>query len=218
MNTGDDSADSCTRRPTPHAPLVCNAHDMAPESSPPPIEVQKSFWNSWNTEWRSGELDHFMRRQAEVALEVARSEHLRHSRILEVGCGVGWLGNELREFGDVTGVDLSPTAIDFGRQRFPEITLLCSDFLAAEFPDEFDLIVSADSLAHVPDHRLYLGKDRSTSSARRHIPAHDTEPFRLGPTFTHEARGNRPDPKVADEEADHGTVGRRFRDRADGFA
>ena len=35
----------------------------------------------------------------------------RSPRICDLGCGNGWLSNELTKFGSVTGVDLSPEGV-----------------------------------------------------------------------------------------------------------
>jgi 2-polyprenyl-3-methyl-5-hydroxy-6-metoxy-1,4-benzoquinol methylase len=69
----------------------------------------------------SAKRDSFQHQQREVAHAVAARaaaglEHERPLRILDFGCGTGWLGASLTSFGDVTGIDLSPAAIEHGRQ------------------------------------------------------------------------------------------------------
>src|SRR3954471_12670846 len=124
------------------------------ESSPdarPSVEQQQRFWDSWNSQWRFRDgYDPFMDAQREVALKVA-ARLPRGARALDVGCGTGWLGNSIRDFAEVWGTDLSPGAIEDGKKRHPGIHLLCGDFMALDLPKPFDLIISADSLAHMYD-------------------------------------------------------------------
>ena len=57
-----------------------------------PDDPHVRFWNEWNREWRfRGDLDEFMERQREIATSVAQDAGLRNARILDVGCGTGWL-------------------------------------------------------------------------------------------------------------------------------
>jgi len=124
------------------------------ESNPvelPKLSQQREFWNEWNRTWRFRDLDDFMQRQREVAVAVATVAGLRNARILDVGCGTGWLGNSLTSFGSVTGTDLSSEAISDGTSRHPNVELLCGDFLELDIAPPFDLVISADSLAHMHD-------------------------------------------------------------------
>ena len=111
----------------------------------PSLDAQRQFWNSWNSGYRyQDHLDPFMERQREKAVEVARELRLHGARILDVGCGTGWLADSLREFGNVAGIDLSPTAIEFGRRAFPGVRLYCGDLASGEIGAGYDLVVSAD--------------------------------------------------------------------------
>ncbi len=42
------------------------------------------------------------------------SPHLQESRIIEVGCGTGWLVQRMAAYGDVTGTDLADEVIRRG--------------------------------------------------------------------------------------------------------
>ncbi|MEO8675755.1 MAG: class I SAM-dependent methyltransferase [Casimicrobiaceae bacterium] len=121
-------------------------------SNPPPIDEQKRFWDGWNASTRfEGELDAFMSRQREMALLVAGEAGFKDARILDAGCGTGWLGNELLPFGRVWGTDLSPAAIAEGKRRHPGVELICGDFLEVDLKGPLDLVVMSDSLTHMHD-------------------------------------------------------------------
>ncbi len=75
-------------------------------------------------------------------------------KILEIGCGIGKLCNKLydRGYHNITGVDISASAISFGKKSFPHIILNSMDAALLKFPDEcFDVCLSFDLVEHLPD-------------------------------------------------------------------
>jgi SAM-dependent methyltransferase len=110
------------------------------------------YWDEWNRTWRfRDDHDEFMDRQAEIVRAVAGTTGSREIRVLDVGCGTGWLGNVLADRGSITGTDLSPEAIAEGRERYPNLDLRCGDFLGMSLEGPFDLVISSDSLLPMPD-------------------------------------------------------------------
>src|SRR5947208_15454467 len=79
------------------------------------------------------------------------------ARVLECGCGTGWLAYFLAQRGyDVVGADVSSDAIDlakahpiFEHGRLPDF--IVADSESMEFNDEFDAVVFFDSLHHSID-------------------------------------------------------------------
>jgi 2-polyprenyl-3-methyl-5-hydroxy-6-metoxy-1,4-benzoquinol methylase len=129
------------------------------DANPSPPEEASRFWDTWNRQWRfRDDQDAFMQRQREIAVTVARDRELRGARILDVGCGTGWLGHALLSFGSVWGTDLSPGAIVEGSRRHPDLTLICGDFQEVALPGPFDLVVSADALPHMPDYAAFFSR------------------------------------------------------------
>jgi cyclopropane fatty-acyl-phospholipid synthase-like methyltransferase len=90
--------------------------------APPSLTEQQQFWNSWNSTWRFRDgLDAFMQAQAEVAGKIAAGLP-KGARVLDVGCGTGWLANSVLPFvGEAWGTDLSPGAIEDGQKRHPGV-------------------------------------------------------------------------------------------------
>ena len=128
----------------------------------PPLALQKEFWNDWNLSHLAwAKRDSFQLQQRDVAHAVAVRaapglEDRRPLRILDFGCGTGWLGASLTSFGDVTGIDLSPAAIEHGRQEFPKVHLITGSFTDEALVGPFDLIISSDVIAHVSDQQEYI--------------------------------------------------------------
>ncbi len=130
---------------------------MALQREMPDKELQRQFWNQWNAGYRLAE-DPYMERQREVALEWVRRVRPGVSRILEVGCGTGWLCAALREHGSVTGIDLSPASIAEARRRYPGIAFADGDFEEMALEPGYDFIVSVDVLSHVADQQRFIDR------------------------------------------------------------
>ncbi|HSE21923.1 MAG TPA: methyltransferase domain-containing protein [Pyrinomonadaceae bacterium] len=90
-------------------------------------------------------------------------------RILDVGCGSGWLSEYFARLGyDVTGIDISPDLIDIANQRlakqaFPvdhETELRCRfmvhDIETEALGETFDAVVCYDSLHHFEDEHAVI--------------------------------------------------------------
>ena len=78
----------------------------------------------------------------------------RARRILDAGCGPGGNGAWLARFGTVVGVDISPDALAFVRDRRPETMPVRASLDALPFPDAaFDVVVGITVLYTVADDR-----------------------------------------------------------------
>ncbi len=71
--------------------------------------------------------------------------------ILEIGCGVGTVAYELSRKGcRVTGTDISTTAIEYGRGKYPGVDLQVQPAEQLSYADgSFDAVVSFDLLEHL---------------------------------------------------------------------
>jgi 2-polyprenyl-3-methyl-5-hydroxy-6-metoxy-1,4-benzoquinol methylase len=128
----------------------------------PSVAAQETFWNEWNSSHlASSRRDSFQLQQRDVATAAvvraaAALEERRPLRILDFGCGTGWLGASLTSYGDVTGIDLSSTAIEHGRTQFPDVDLLAGNFADVRLTGLFDVVISSDVIAHVVDQQAYI--------------------------------------------------------------
>jgi glycosyltransferase involved in cell wall biosynthesis/SAM-dependent methyltransferase len=91
------------------------------------------------------------------------------SRILDVGCGSGWLSEYFARLGYIVkGIDISPELIQMSRERIArvgydvdhETILLCSfevhDIEHVALDDQFDGVICYDSLHHFEDERAVI--------------------------------------------------------------
>lgn len=90
-------------------------------------------------------------------------------KVLELGCGNGYLTLELARNGlDVIGVDLSPKSIEIAKrfanensykEEFGSLKYVCDDILTMDLgEDKFDTVVFFGTLHHMPDIDLVLSK------------------------------------------------------------
>jgi SAM-dependent methyltransferase len=95
-----------------------------------------------------------------IRAELQRLPLPEHARVLDAGCGSGRTLDELRDLGEVSGIELSPDAASVARKR--------GDFdvrigRLEELPWEdctFDLITCLDVIEHTPDDRATLSELR----------------------------------------------------------
>lgn len=74
-------------------------------------------------------------------------------RILDLGCGRGWLTNLMTPFGTCEGVEPAPGAVEYARKQFSGLTFrigTLADLLDSPDFKPFDLIVSSEVIEHVP--------------------------------------------------------------------
>ena len=78
---------------------------------------------------------------------------LNGAKILDLGCGNGSLSNTLYQQGyKVTGIEESPSGINFARRNFPECQFIQGsiyDFSLPQFINYFDAVVSVEVIEHL---------------------------------------------------------------------
>jgi len=88
---------------------------------------------------------------------------LTGARVLDVGCGSGYLLQRLREYGagDCTGIDLMESRIEEGRRRYPTLNLQAGSATELPFPSgTFDLVTQFTCLSSILDDDLRLAAAR----------------------------------------------------------
>lgn len=75
-------------------------------------------------------------------------------KILEVGCGRGWLSEHLSQYGEVTAIDPIGEVISHAKQMYPHINFITGDtnlmcFLG--FIEQYDVVVSSEVIEHIPN-------------------------------------------------------------------
>ena len=122
------------------------------------MEINEVFWERMYSEGAQLNRYPFDLVVSFVFNNYPRDKQRREIKILEVGCGAG---NNLwfcaREGFSVTGLDSSPSAIEYARKRFKEEGL-SGRFIAGKFEQiqymesEFDIVIDRAALTCVPFH------------------------------------------------------------------
>lgn len=137
----------------------------------PSLDVQKEHWKYWNAR-HGGRAESVLRptRRAEKMLAYLRSLRLERPTILDMGCGMGWFANELSRFGPTTGIDLCEEAIAVAKSRYPHVTFEAGDLFQMTLPEnQFDVVVSQEIIAHVPDQNGYLERAARALKSGGHL-------------------------------------------------
>lgn len=81
-------------------------------------------------------------------------------RLLDIGCGKGFFMKAASEYFEVTGTDISRSAVDFGRRELG-LEIIRGDFLSVSLPEGyFDVVTMWDVLAGFRDPRLCVERIR----------------------------------------------------------
>jgi 2-polyprenyl-3-methyl-5-hydroxy-6-metoxy-1,4-benzoquinol methylase len=121
------------------------------------IATQTTFWNKWNSHNRELTLDEVSVRHRQEVCRWIRTLGRTDLRILEVGCGAGWLCSALAEFGTVVGTDLADEVLARARARWPQISFVPGDFMDLDL-GRFDVVVTVEVLSHVKDQAAFVAK------------------------------------------------------------
>lgn len=121
----------------------------------PDIDVQRAYYDD---RWARETYANLLQLQRAIAiLDGLRMLGLRSPRILDLGCGTGWLTAILGCFGPATGIDLSPLAIQKAQACYPDIRFIAADLSSMGTTDEtFDVVVSQEVIEHVENQSRYL--------------------------------------------------------------
>lgn len=112
--------------------------------------ITKNIWHSW---------------KLKVISELIKN---KPNKILDVGCASGWFldkVNKLYPEAELTGVDASKKAIDYGKKVYKNLNLIHADAHKLPFKDRsFDLILCTEVLDHVVEPEKVLSEIRRVLS------------------------------------------------------
>jgi 2-polyprenyl-3-methyl-5-hydroxy-6-metoxy-1,4-benzoquinol methylase len=141
-------------------PISMTMENDTMRSTYPGLRDQQQFWNNWNATLRDPtNLNEWTVKRCEIILRFVRSLAIDKPKILDFGCGTGWLTERLAEFGAATGIDLAEEAIATAQSRAPHVEFHAGDLFQIPLPkDYYDIVVSQDVIAHIPDQEAYVDR------------------------------------------------------------
>jgi len=121
----------------------------------PRIDEQKDYYNS---RWANQEyINPFALQRLIAILEMLNDTDLEKPKILDLGCGTGWLTAILNEFGPTTGIELAPKAVEAAKYKYPAAEFLAGNVFELELPEKkYDIVISQEVIEHVDDQETYL--------------------------------------------------------------
>ena len=78
---------------------------------------------------------------------------MKRPRLLDLGCGRGWLSHLLSSFGECEGIDPVEAVVEHARQLFPQIDFQAGTVQSLRRGENFrpyDIVVCSEVIEHVP--------------------------------------------------------------------
>jgi len=91
-----------------------------------------------------------------VVIQQLQQSRAQPIRILDVGCGRGWLTNLLSQYGQAEGVEPVEAVVEHARQLFPHLHFYVGfpeSLLTRKDFEPYDLIVTSEVIEHIPHAR-----------------------------------------------------------------
>lgn len=120
-------------------------------------KVDNSIYEQYGDKWYTADDDPvaLLRAENKIKTPWILERIKKTSKILDVGCGAGFLTNELALAGhDVSGVDLSGESLEVAKRfdKTASVKYQLADAYGLPFPDgSFDVVCALDFLEHVED-------------------------------------------------------------------
>ena len=126
-------------------------------------DFYKEFWRKPG--WSSPEANDDEQVRAQIIMGLIESrvklffKQQKSLKILDLGCGRGWLTNLLSSYGDTLGTDPCEAAIQRAKELFPDkdFRVVTSEELVAQGnAGAFDLIISSEVIEHLVDQDSFM--------------------------------------------------------------
>lgn len=111
----------------------------------------------YDQRWSAAKVSPAKQLRAQIIRDLVEREAGKPLRVLELGCGTGWLCNELARYGECLGVDISPLAIGAAKERYPELRFECVDLSDWRPEGTYDLVLSHEVIEHLRDQPAHIG-------------------------------------------------------------
>ena len=125
-------------------------------------------------------------RKRDVAvLKKIISRHLRSGgrELLDVACGTGFEDKYLKQYFDLTGLDLNSAVLRIARKRNPGITYLQDDMRTFRLDKTFDVITCFDAMCYLQNYRELR---QTLANFHRHLKPGGLLIFYIDPVFLKE--------------------------------
>ncbi len=146
--------------------LAASNSTVAPNEGSESFQVKGSNPSAWGVWERlvpeEAASDPTIKRMLEIHLAryQTAASYVSGKRVLDIACGTGYGSQMLRLAGatSVVGVDLSAETIRYAKHHYqtPGVEFLCADAENFEWPEQFDVIVSFETMEHLHHPKRFL--------------------------------------------------------------
>jgi 2-polyprenyl-3-methyl-5-hydroxy-6-metoxy-1,4-benzoquinol methylase len=122
------------------------------------VDKQKDFYDK---RWREMQFagPHKLARSIAI-LEAIASAKLIEPKIVDLGCGAGWLAAIVAQFGPTVAIDFSEAAIAVATEKYNHVQFIAANIFDWDYPKgAFDIVISQEIIEHIDnikDQERYL--------------------------------------------------------------
>ncbi len=90
------------------------------------------------------------------------AKHIASGNVLDIACGVGYgtslIAEKVDRLESITGVDISPNAIQYAKERYAhsKIKFIAADAMLYFEDNKYDVIISLETIEHLPKPELFI--------------------------------------------------------------
>lgn len=137
----------------------------------PSYEEQKSYYDAKWLNWVGGKRDgdEICRLEFIVSgLRKLKAKSKSRLKIIDLGCGRGWITHKLSKYGDVVGIDLSTST---AQRSYPDLEFIQANIMTDDIPGRYDIVVSSEVVEHLfsDDQHLYIKKAHDLLNEKGYI-------------------------------------------------
>lgn len=123
----------------------------------PTKKIQKYYDQRWSEAMLKPINKLELKRLIAILQMIEKIEKENEMKILDLGCGRGWLSSILSHIGTTIGIELSPEAVSASQERYNYIEFRSGDmFKVLTEKDTYDLVVSQEVIEHVEDQSAFV--------------------------------------------------------------
>lgn len=119
------------------------------------IETQRLFYNQ---RWKHSKYANKLQLERALAImDCLRRINLTQPRILDLGCGNGWLASILSQFGPTAGIELSTLAVERAKSMYARVHFIAGNLFELPLGEScYDVVVSQEVIEHVEGQEEYI--------------------------------------------------------------
>lgn len=124
--------------------------------------ILNNDWNNKEPNYEEKLRWQIIKEFVENAKQSLDTQNTNEIKILDIGCGRGWLSNLLSAYGHVVGIEPVKKVAKYANKLFPGLKIIpgTTKTILGKYNDNFHIVVCSEVIEHIPgDHRNEFLKD-----------------------------------------------------------